>query len=489
MQVPPFLQRLIGSNGSFRLDLAISMAAGVLSRVITLASLPVIAHFYTPADLGLWAIVLSLTTYLIPLATLRYDIAVVIAPTARMARALVAGVALSLGGFAMLLSVLRPLLPGQFWEAVSGLPADSQDMLAVMPYLLVLAGGQSMLQSLMTRQRKFAVLGASQMAQAIVTTLATLGVLAFWPASGRTAAAGAIIGLAVADAVLMAGAWAELPKLAKMRWSTMFHAARRFRVYPAYLLPYSLSAGLAERVLQVVLVSTYSVATLGSFYVARQLLTAPVTLMANTLRQVMFAHSARDADLATHKLRVARIIAIMIDILGPVVAFSLFWLAPVLAMILPANWNHVGDFAWWLIFPTSLLLMAGCFDRMMDVLGRQRMAVFLQAGADLTLIGAMLLGQHLGLRELEMVAVISLTTALNYTTWLVVFFNLIGFSFAEVFKMVGRAVFHVLFWGFLQLGVVWLMPNRIFGAIVAIVILGLGVALPGLRFVIAARQS
>lgn len=483
MQLPPLFARLLGGPGSFRLDVATSMAAGVLSRLITLASLPAIAHYYSPADLGLWAIVLSLTTYLIPLATLRYDIAVVIAPTARMARALVAAVALSLAVLAVLLFVLVPFLPVRFWEAVSGLPETSQDLLAVMPLLLVLSGGQLMLQSLTTRQRRFGALGVSQMVQAVATTAATLGLLWVYPASGRTAAAGAIIGLAMAVAVLLFGARAEAAKLAGLRWSTLYHAARKYKVYPAYLLPYSLSAGLAERVMQVVLVSAYSVGTLGAFYVARQLLVAPATLLANTLRQVMFAHSARNVDLAVHKMRIARIVALMIDILGPAVAFSLFWLSPLLSMMLPASWAHVGDFAWWIIFPSSLLMIAGCFDRMLDVLGRQRLSVFLQVSADVLLICAVLVAPRLGLGEMGMVAVISLTNALSYAIWLLVFFNLVGFGGAEVVGMAGRAALHVLIWGLCQMGAMFLIAHVLAGMIVGSLILAAGLAFAAYRFI------
>lgn len=438
-QVSAVWGRLVGSRTSFARDTVISFAGAILARVITLASLPLVTRVYDPGALGAWAIILTLSTFVVPLATMRYDVALVIAPTRRLAASLVVVMAACTAVTACVIAVTITLAPASFLEAISGLGGDDQKLLAFVPLVLVALALQASVQAWLVREHRFGLVSLVQLGQATFTAVATLALPVFAGANAVTATAAATLGLALATTIAVSACLTDVIK--RSRWrpvETARLAAIRFKVYPTYFMPYSLSAGLVERVVQVVLASAYSIGALGAFYVARQLVMAPATLLAGSLRQVLFAHSARETDLAYTRRRVRRILDLLVDLVAPALAFCLLWLEPALKIVMGDDWARLSHFAWWILFPASAYLFTGWLDRLWDVTGRQRTAVVLQLVSDAILIALALLSWKAGLDEIGMVAALSVGTALYNLIWLGMTLRLIGSSYGEMLTMAAR---------------------------------------------------
>jgi O-antigen/teichoic acid export membrane protein len=427
------------------------MAAGIAARAISLASLPLIARFYAPADLGLWVMILSLTTYFTSLATLRYDIAVVIAPTLKAARALVLAIGSAVAAASALLAMAVALLPPSAWCLVSGLPADRQGLIGVMPGVLLLLCAHIVLQAYATRRRRFLALGLSQITQAIVTPAATLGALFMAPASATTAAFGAVLGLAGGNAALLLDVGPELWPSRNKGWPRIALAiARRFKVYPYYMLPYTLSAGLSERFLQIVFATSYSIAAFGAFSIARQLMLAPSMFLSSTMRQVMFAHSAERWGPEARRDRVLRVLSVLIDGVCPAIAFGLFWLVPLTQVLMPSGWADVAQYAWLILLPACTRLLSDWLDRMVDVLGRQRLGVAVRTTSDTVFTVAALASPWLKLDVFGMVALLSAVTATSNLIFLGLVLRLMGVQAQCMLKLATRAIVMMLATGICQ---------------------------------------
>lgn len=466
----------IGERSSFASDAIINFAGNSLARAITFASMAFVTRIYAPADLGIWAIVFTMAGFLLPLATLRYEVAVVIAPTRRMAAALV--LVIGAGSLAVAAAVAMSMLvaPHQLVEAVSGLSTDKQGLLSLVPFVLALLAGQAMLQAWLTRARKFGALSLAQLVQAIVTAAATLLLPLVAGASGATAAAGAMLGLAVALVVTAGFCGTEILAFVDRRLSCVARSAiLRFKVYPLYLVPYTLSAGLSERVIQVVLASAYSLSALGAFYVARQLVMALARLVVEPLRQVNFAHSAGQGHATQTKDRVGRILRLLIHAQSACLAFALFWLTPIVTALTGASWARLGDFAWWILFPASSYLLIGWLDRMLDVLGRQRLAVVLQLVSDVVLIGIAVSSPRIGLGEVGMVAALSVGMAITELIMLAIMLGLLRFGLGEILALGARACGLCLLWSGMQFVIATFMPGPT-GLMAASILLALSLA-------------
>jgi O-antigen/teichoic acid export membrane protein len=462
-----------GRRGSFASDAIITFSGTILARAITFAATVIATRIYAPADLGIWAIVLTLSGFLLPLATLRYEVAVVIAATQRAAATLVAVIGACALLVVVTVAIIESITPHRLLEAITGLHADRQGLLALVPFVLALLVGQATLQAWLTRGRKFGTSSLAQLAQAVVTAAAMLLLPVIVGASGAVAAASAMLGLSAAVLVAAVSCGPEILAFVDRRIGVAARSvARRFKVYPLYLVPYTLSSGVAERVLQVVLADAYSIGALGAFYVARQLVMAPALLVVESLRQVQFAHSARQSHTAEIKDRVGRVLRLLIDAQSACLAFALFWLTPILTAIISTSWARLGDFAWWTLFPASTCLLVGWLDRMLDVLGRQRLTVAFQLASDMVLIAIALSSPRIGLGDVGMVAALSIVKAVTNVVFLVVILALLRFGLGEMMALGARACGLCLLWSGMQFALAAFLPGPS-GLTAAIVLLAL----------------
>ena len=345
-------ERLIESRASFTGHVAINLAGNLLSRLITLASVAAVTRLYAAGDYGQWVVVLSLASCGVSLATMRYDIAVVIAPTRQMAAALVLVIAVGALVMTFVSAATVIIAPAYFVSKVSGLAEGQRALILLVPLVLLLLTLQTALQAWMTREHKFQAMSLSQLVQALVTALVTIGLPFVAGASAKIAAAGAIIGLACGTLVC---AWVSAKNLfediSSDPASNALDGMRRFKVYPLYMLPYSLSSILSERILQLVIAAAYSTGTLGAYYVARQISSAPGTIVSVALRQAMFAHSARKEQIDVIKGRVERVLTLLIEVVAPALAYCLVWSSPIVNFLLGSRWTDLNDFIWWSLFP------------------------------------------------------------------------------------------------------------------------------------------
>lgn len=429
---------------SFTADTLISLGGAALARLVAFASMAVITRIYAPDDYGTWVVLLALAGFFLPFATLRYDIALVIAPTRRIAAALFMAVVV----FTLVMSALAIfcllVAPGRALEVVTGLSSEQSGWLVLVPCVLVLLSCHLMLQSWLTRERQFGALSATQLLQALVTAAATLLLPLVLGANAGAAASGAIVGLVSAIFFMT---WCARPHLFEAAGRRRLdiparHGLRRYKVYPLYMVPYSLSAGVTERVLQLALAGSYSLGVLGAFYVARQVVTAPSALLSQALRQVVLAYGAQLDERARLRARVTRVLQLLVEVLAPALAFGIVWLEAIVHTALGDHWPHLAEFAWWIMFVAATILLTGWLDRIFDVLGQQQAGVVMQVVSDFVLIGIALSGPRIGLDAVGLVAALSIVGMLTNLVRLVVVLRLLG----SIWQEIGTLIFRLASW-------------------------------------------
>ena len=222
--------------------------------------------------------------------------------------------------------------------------------------------------------------------------------------------------------------------------------ARRYKAYPLYMLPYSLSSGLSERILQVSLINFYSLGTLGAFTLARQIVNAPAVLMSSSLRQVMFGHSAAQTDPEARRARTLAVLRLMIDVSAPATGFALIWLPSVLLYAMPSAWSEMTSYAWWCLFPTSMLFLCSWLDRMFDVLGKPRLGVTLQIVSDIAVVAVVLIGGRLGLEASRLISCVTMTQTAYYVIWLTILLRQLDVRWTSIMTIAARLAAELVVW-------------------------------------------
>ncbi|OAD21702.1 O-antigen translocase [Candidatus Thiomargarita nelsonii] len=156
----------------------------------------------------------------------------------------------------------------------------------------------------------------------------------------------------------------------------------RYRVYPTYMAPYSLSQSIVDSGFLVALGGIFNVGTLGAFHLARQLAYLPIALIANNLRQVIYSHAAKLKSPKDINPQIKAILTSLASFQMPIIIFAIFFSSDFIVLIFGKAWQNTGEFLRWIVLSASVLLLTSWLDRMFDVYAYQRLSVILQLISD-----------------------------------------------------------------------------------------------------------
>ncbi len=462
--------------GSFFGNAALAVFSSVVARLVALAALAVITRLYSAHDYGVWVLVLAFTGIFLPLTTLRYEIALVLAPGRSLTRRLWWAMLICTGVTVLLAALLVTVLPQAWLLRASGFPADQAEWLLAVPLLLLLLAWQLLLQAWLTREKRFLMINLVMLVQVIVASGSTIASALVIEPRAEFAIAGGIAGQAVAVLMLGVSARGALGKLLRRPdLPSVGRAMRLYRVYPQYVLPYSISVGLTERATQVTLAAMYSVSTLGAYYTARQVVLAPAQIVSASVRNVLLAHGARHASLEQTRPYVCGMVTAFCLAAAPLMAVGLIWLEQAVEVMLGTHWPQLASMAWWCLFPSVILMLTGSMDRLFDLAGRQRLATGLQVVSDLAMVAALAAAWWWEWTGLQLVAALSVTQAAYNVVWLVVVLRVGGVSWGFIGGHFG--LFVALLTPSLAVQLLlrsWLQPPAAAGAGVAVAVLVAG---------------
>lgn len=407
-----------------------------LAQIATALSTPVLTRLFAPEAHAAWAIYMSICLILSGIATLRYELAVVLPGERSTAAALVLGGTI----FAVLISVLSVpvlwLVGGHF------LPVDQQGNLwlwcALVPVSVFSTAIFQLGVAWCTREIRFK---AYSIAQFSLPVGMLAGQLASGLAGHRTASgliAGTVCGQFAVAVILAIHVW--------LRNSPVFHASANsreisqavgaYRQYPLFMTPYTLVGMTRDRLAYFLLGRFGTSADAGFYGLVSRFVNLPNSFIASAVRPVFFQHAAgREPHTLEEPVReTMRGIGIIgVLVWAPCVPHAA-WLC---GLLFGPAWQAAAPYAIALSIPAIPLAMGNWADRMFDILGRQRLALIMELiFSGLAMLG--LVGGYLVFHDLLWaIWVQSLLLTLYYFGWMVLLFRVAGFGTGRLLRAIG----------------------------------------------------
>lgn len=304
---------------------ALAQAAGVLLS-------PLLTRLYTPEAMGLWGLFVSFLGVTSVLATLRYEVAIVAAPSEEDALALTRS-SLVLGVLTGLLGTLAlEFLRQKDLLGYGALPPWA--FLLAFPALVAFAWGMA-LRYYSVRQGAFDLVGRFTVAQGIARPVAQV---LFSFAGG----AGLLLGEVLGRFLGLAALWRILPK-AQGSWFSPGVLAK-YKAYPLVQLPSGFLNTLALMAPVPVFTALYGPAVGGSLALAQRVVALPASLVGAAVADVFYG---RAAELAREKPQALRSFLLTTAFRLFLIAFpfglALWLLAPLLApWVFGSAWEEAG---------------------------------------------------------------------------------------------------------------------------------------------------
>jgi O-antigen/teichoic acid export membrane protein len=319
------------------------LAGNFSAQVIAFLASPVITRLYTPQDFGAMTLVFSMVSVLLVVASLRYDLAIVLPESEHRSLILVALSIFLCVAFSLFLAMIVCLFKHPI-SVVSKLSA-SENLLWFVPVGVFVGGILQILSYWFTREKAFSRLSWNQVIIQGSAVPVKIGA-GFWYGSSAGWLLAATIGGQFLAAVslgpaLLAGHVRTF--LHRLRKDELMETALEFRDFPLYRCPNGVLMMVSANMPVFLLAHFFSSATVGFFGLANAVLRQPVGLVSQSMANVFYQKIAEShlqgIDIRLHLAKTTAGLAAV----GAVPFCALFVAGPwIFSIIFGKQWIEAG---------------------------------------------------------------------------------------------------------------------------------------------------
>jgi O-antigen/teichoic acid export membrane protein len=350
-----------------------------LAQALPLLASPLLARLFSPEAFGLQALFLSVSSVVLVLATLRLDLAEVLAASRREALDILSLGGLQTLGIALLTVVTAALLAPQLAN-MTGHEGSHAWVWAIAPMIVALSAVQ-LASGLLTWLKRFGPVSQAQVANQVSYLAIALG-LGLWasPVEGLVfARLGGQLVAAIGLTWLLRSFMSELRFPPRADRPGLWARCKPFLVFNT---PYSL-VGVIGREVPVFAFSAVAASAAAGFYgLARTLLWAPASLLAASLSQVFYREAAEHRGTPRLEALVFRMLLATTGATAPVFAVLAIWGDVGFSLVFGKQWVAAGHYAMVLALPSWLAIQTAWPERLFESVGRQGVSFAIQVTFD-----------------------------------------------------------------------------------------------------------
>lgn len=406
--------------------------------MIAFLAMPIVSRLFSPADFSVLALYLAITSLAIVVACLQFDVAIPVAKSHSMAKALATAAALSSTAVVVFLAIPTVLIPDQIADILNNSPI--RNYLWLVPIGVAAASGYSILQYWAVRMRQFGVIARSRIWQSALGVLMMIGL-----GVGGHAPVGLLLGntINLGGGVVSLALSARKTGLFLSRGSRLRAAIKAAKVnfrYPAFSTPEAF-INTASAQGPIILLAASSPHDAGFFYLSMQAMSLPIALIGASVSQVYISRlsSTRGADVSA---LTNRTIWSLLALAGPVL-FAGGLLAPVVfRYVFGAEWMRSGEIVALMVPWTVAQFVTSPVSGIVYARRKQALSLFLSIFGIVGKIGGIALLMYFDVDLI--VEFICLSSFIYYCVCLLAFGRISGLTlkvcFAPVLMMVCLSV-------------------------------------------------
>lgn len=424
-------QTLDSSTGALRSS-SVLMLGAIAAQAIPLLTLPIVTRIYDPAAIGLQALAITWATTISVIATLRLDLATVLAADERAAERIVHAtlttMLLVVPSVALFLALCSQFVLGMIGHS------EAAFWLWLLPVLSLAMALTQLGSSLQVRQKAFGRLSLVNLVNQASTQALSLSIGAFSPWLGGLVVARALGQIASVVSLWPSGLWKYVRtwrfSLAELR--AVVSECRQFAVFNT---PYSIVGTVARDAPLVIFGALTSAATVGLYGIARVVMFVPTSLASVSLGPVFFKEAADKIGTPALEKLARRLLALGMFVPAAGFALVLVQGPELFALAFGENWRKAGEFAAVLAPASWCALQSSWVGRVFEVSGKQRRQFVMQIIADATVISAVGGSMVVWGSLLASVALFALLTAAQSCVYFFVAAHVASFNLPSLVRM------------------------------------------------------
>jgi O-antigen/teichoic acid export membrane protein len=410
-------------------------SGGAAAQALTVITMPIITRLYSPEAYAGWALLMSVVVIFASIATLRYELAVIL-PATHEEAANVMGVCFLVTGMIAVSAALFLPISGT-WLLGEEFYGELRLWLWYVPPLIVATGIYLACNSWCTRTQEFRWYSLAQVALPFLTVSAQIvaAVLGWRTSSGLIA--GTLVGqfstlLLLLILIFRKYGTLMIQSLSQERLRQSF---LKYKVYPFYMTPYTLAGTIRDRLAYFLLANFGGKSTVGFYNLSSRLVNMPNSLLSSAIRPVFFQKAA-STEFKSLEGVINRALRALTVCVIPFWILFLFQARTLFALIFGEPWREAGLYAAILSVPAIPLILGNWLDRSFDVLGRQRLAFALESIFSALSVGVLTLGIVAFKSALLGISLQAGALTLYYSYWLYALFRAADFAREGLLKLI-----------------------------------------------------
>lgn len=336
---------------TFLRNIATLVSGSAFAQVIALACAPVMTRLYSPEDFGLLGVFMAVTAVAATIATLRYDMALVLPKEDDSAWSL-----MRLAGswsFVAVLLVFLILYPLRHSLADLVGEPDFARYFVWLPLLVLTSGWLSLATHWAIRKKRFRAMSTTCVSSCVLGNGYKIGG-GLMGVGGGVLIVGAFIQQLLHLVVLVFQLRKEIPS-APYHPAEARAQAREHRSFPLCRMPQDVLASLAYNLPNILLAVYFSPVIVGFFLLAHRVVQAPVSLVREAVRQVYYQKATELHHAGVDLLQPTVRMTVGLGLLCcPMMLVLGLYATDLFGWVFGEEWTIAGRYAW----PLSILVTA-----------------------------------------------------------------------------------------------------------------------------------
>jgi O-antigen/teichoic acid export membrane protein len=414
MRLPSIRHGVVGAT--------LKMVAGVgAGQSVLLLASPVLTRLYSPAEFGVFAVVIALVALLAVVSSLRLELAVPLAMSDRAARDVLSAALSSSLVISVAVTVVLLVAHGPIVILLGG--ASYEWVVWLVPVGAITYATFDVLSQYLVRQRRYGDLGRRSLGQSIAISCLQVffGLLAV--------PAGLLVGQFGGKAVVAGAVGRKVfvrRRVPVARWSWRRYVAtiKDFRRFPLLLMPSAFLNTLGLQLPILLVAPLFGAATAGALALSQRLLSAPAALLGQAVANVFMGEraAARRQSLAQGKGPFLKASVALVGA-GTIIFGLVAALAPVLVpAIFGPGWATAGAFTQALCVAVWAQFIAVPLSQSLIIEGKQSWQLMWDAGRLVVVAVSIVVPAALGLQPIAALWTFAAASAASYAClWLLCF--------------------------------------------------------------------
>ena len=401
------------SKSEFTKNVLTVLTGTALAQAIPILISPILTRLFSVEDFGIFFLFSSILAILLPIATAKYELTIILPERDEDAINIVGLVCMIAVGVSIVLSGVIIMFKDSIQSALDD--NSSGTWLYLLPLTLLLSGVYQAFNYWANRKKRFKEISIGKIGQASMTGASNLAIGKL-SASGLGLIGSTIAGLTVNTLVLFRSLLRnDKEQIQNIKVEHIRTQAKRYRAFPKKMVLANLFNIAAMQLPNVIMASMFGSAFLGLYAISQRVIKLPLTVISNAYGEVFKQEAAEKYSKGENiKPLFWKSVLLLAGISAPFFVVLYFFAPEIFAFVFGQDWYFAGEYASMLTPYFFLAFVTAPLTHLFYILERTGTYLLVQLILLSLVLGGLYYGNQIGSDPVRVVKVLTLSYGAIY---------------------------------------------------------------------------